>query len=817
MNVDIKLFKNDKELYTHCLYLHPLRIFYNLNGDTKTPTHLDFSQNKFIPSYILNIMKKFAEAYSIYINKVALVNPLKEGIYFDKGAKFIDILIEDIPVQKGLVSADLIDNSTFFKKVNKLHGKSIKIILDRNLIENTATPIHELFHVFQYNYCNFNNMWFMEGLARWSQNLTHTRKMIDEKLPQSLEDIQYLLSRKHDAEYFFRKLISLSTNEDRFIKLLLKNCVIQEKILSKEQSIKTWNRENKKSAVNNEYILKAILDTLKTIEARMTQELKVFIEISSKYINLDKKALHLNSLENIKLIDKNLTIDSTNIVHINGFNDITKIDTLVIKNNTRLLSIKGFKSLVEIKNLEIANNVNLETIKAFEKLFSVTQAVDGYIKIISNKKLNNIAFLDGLISVKSSFYLHYNAIVSLKGLGALEYVGASFSLASNKISSLMELSHLKEVNGSFSLVNNQLKSLSGLENLSKLKTKKWNTKNRTLAIFENKKLKDIEAIKNIRTDDKYIIIEIDNYKQYQKIPKMDSVFAKNTLEIYDKSINEIIASDLFKAQKNIEIPNILFGYNWENATRKCLWMHPHHINFKNIQSLIEYTKENNINILFANNYNTQKAILKNVEVLKKHNLKFIVNNEQALKNFVDKQLFYDIMLANNFEQYVPKYYNNPQEIQYPCMVKIKSGGAGRGMFIAYDETDLEDVKSNMIVSEYLSSNTEYASSIFTKDGKVIKHITYSKTSANDVYILQHEDKKSIKVQRCETLFLKIFEEIILAMSGDKAYCQCSVNFKILNGIPKIFEINPRIGYTLAGFPDDFKEMMDCYIGELDNE
>ncbi len=141
-----KTFKNND--YECCLISKPFRIFYNLNSDDKTPKNIEYKTNDLIPEYILQILKSFSVAYELYIKKFKLLNPLEKGIYFEKSAKFIDILIVDIPLQKGLVSSELIDNSFYFND-EILKGKSIKILLDRNLITNTATPIHELFHVFQ--------------------------------------------------------------------------------------------------------------------------------------------------------------------------------------------------------------------------------------------------------------------------------------------------------------------------------------------------------------------------------------------------------------------------------------------------------------------------------------------------------------------------------------------------------------------------------------------------------------------------------------------------------------------------------------------
>lgn len=1062
----IKLFNfSDNDEYKHALFLYPFRIFYNVSGDDKSPKKLEYNLNKTIPDYVLNIMDAFYRAFYIYTKEQNFKSPMKEGIFFDKGVKFIDILIVNIPVQKGLVSADLIDNSSYFKNIKQLHGKSVRILLDRNLIKNTATPIHELFHVFQYNYCSFNNMWFMEGLARWSQNLTHTRNNISEVLPSTLSELDYLISRAHDAEYFWRELISKCDDKLYFVKVLLEQCAHQANILEnmfqEDGKYKTnnWSREEKRSVLNNKHIFQAIIDTIEIMQINPDNELQAFIDIikgSNSIQTIETITIssvnenELSKYENIELIEGDLVIDYIDMKLFNSFNKLKKVNSIIIKNNKNLVELFGFNALESVKNIEISDNQELQGIHGFKNLFKKNGSIPGHIKIIKNPNLKNVSFLKGLKKTGSSLYLHQNNLTGLNGLEDLEEVDASLSLSSNAIEDLSALSNLKHINGILGLSHNKLKTLHGLENLQTLKTTLWNSENRTLNIHGNKELYDISALKNILTHEYYMIILMDDYKQYTHKPKADSNFHKNILELYNRKgmryiptykfitkeshdysdfgkathsktlehlfdfelesdiliisfsgrgghlggmfnsrypfiINKVKTNKIFimdktdswyhngidaltddinetisfiktikdrkkyskvlcvgasmggymallagrligatnilalSAQtfldsknrskykddrwdksiselntlnreyldlkplyddfdedcnveihysKNIELDEIhakyldnknvkAIGYEhsnhylavylhkqgmledivlthlgidkykneeklkilcakgWENSLKKSTWLDVHHISFKDIDKVIKYAKENNIEILFANNYSSQLSIFNNRKKLKEVGLKFLVNSKQTLTNLVDKQLFYDIMLENGFDKYVPKYYDKTKDVKFPCIVKIKSGGAGRGMFIAHSKKDLKKLENNMILSEYLPSKTEYATSIFLKEGKILKHATYSKTSKKDVYILQHEKQKDIKIEKCDTPFLELFEKIIKTMSGEDKYCQCSINFKIENGIPKIFEINPRIGYTLSKFPDDFKEMMDCYLEELE--
>ncbi|WP_455757816.1 ATP-grasp domain-containing protein [Sulfurimonas sp.] len=1097
MNDNIKLYSLNKESqYQYCAFIYPFRFFYNLKDNDKSPKNISYNEDENIPDYITFILKSFTNAFSIFTNEYGFKNPLAEGVYFNKGAKFIDVMIVDIPVQKGLVASDLVDNSSLFEDDFKDNPHAVRILLDRNLIKNSATPIHELFHVFQYSYNSFNNMWFMEGLARWSQNLTHKRENIQEILPQSINELIYLLNREHDAEYFWRELI-YKCNSLKFVRTLLEQTTVQAEVLEEEYkntnkyNTGNWAKIDKKSSLNNKYIFRAIIDTIDVLQIKPDNELKNFINSMNKYQNtvivgdVDLATLSKDELkrqEDIEVIDGDLIIEATSINILNNFNKLKKVNTIRIKDNENLSEILGFNSLVSVKNIEISNNKNLESIYAFYKFFKSVKKIDGYIKISSNKKLKSVDFLRGLAYVGSSFYLHNNALNSLNGLEDLEEVDASLSLSSNALTDLLPLKKLKKVNGMLGVAYNQLSSLDGIDNLTKINTIKWNGEYRSIAMQENTNLNDISALKEIKSSKKHCIIYLDSKNNYDALPEKDSefynqdiiiktknsvfntksifpnykklekvkilfldkwkntigsvdyidsyfdefkdinkvidycklvdikvifaqvVFAQNFVNkhrklleengikfiindkvmldtfvnkkkfyhfmidtnmseyipqyykdvddvkfpaiikaqtggngrnmeiVYNKeellssevdgivseyipdtieyathvickddkvltsitykktSLNEfyimkqntgaevkfeiiqtpfidIFAEILSKVSKNsgyslacidykivdnkpkifeinprlgytlfkrpddlksfIDIytkelnvktynskEKILFGDKWQSKTSNCDWLDAYHINFKDIDKVIKFAKENKIKNLFANNYNTQKAILNNQDLLRESGLKFIVNSEVALQNFVDKQLFYEKMLENNLQEYVPRYYDIDDEINYPCIVKTRTGGAGRGIFLAYNKEDIGEVNNNIIISEYLSSNVEYATSVFSKDGKILKAITFSKTNKKDVYVLQQEDQSNIVVKKEDTQFLEIFEKIIVAVNGEKGYCQCSINFKIQNGIPKIFEINPRIGYTLAGFSDHFESMVDLYIKEL---
>lgn len=816
--IKLKIFKNKE--YQKCIIAYPFRIFFNLNGDGKTPKKIEHKLHKDIPDYILGVSKAFYQAYEIYIHKLNLKNPIKEGIYYDKGARFIDILIKDIPVQKGLVSAELIDNSDYFME-SELKGKSIKIQLHNDLMKNTATPIHELFHVFQYNYCNFNNMWFMEGLARWSQNLIQKRKMVDEQLPQNIEQLDFLLSRAHDVEYFFRKLLYKVEEKREFVKEFLTRCEIEDKKIQKEQNI-IWSKEIKKSDKNNKYILLALIDTINKFVKSKDSELKIFIQTVEFFIKTEneqntistffvKDHDDLKQLESVDIIEGDLIIEDIEVSSINSFNRLKKVNTIKIKNNNSLKEINGFNGLEYIQNIEISNNGSLENIYGFFKFFSLIQTIDGYIKIESNKNLTNVKFLKGIRYIGSSFYLHNNNLESLEGLDNLENVGASLSLSGNNITSLKPLQNLKSIEGMLGIAYNNLTSLEGLENLKEVSVIKWNEHYRSLALQGNKNLYDISAL-SCKSITDHLIIYMDTENSLL-VPESSSEFYNQSIDVFQDD-NLVDTQTVFHTYIKPQKTKILFHDTWIYALKQYNWFEPCHMSFSKPQDIIMFIKRHGIKYAYGQTYRAQKFLFDHEKQLKDSGLKFIVNNFETVRLMLNKKIFYEFMEENGLDDFIPKLYKSIDEIKYPCISKQVTDGGGDTATVVNKFGDIE-IKDDFVVNEYILGDTEYATNIFFKD-EIIYEITYKKIYNDDVYVLNHDTKYEMKDEKIECPFKKEFTDILKTFCKKGEYISCCIDYKIKDDLPKILEINVRFGYTLARYEDDFKSMMGVYMKECDN-
>ncbi|TAN68541.1 MAG: hypothetical protein EPN17_08795 [Methylobacter sp.] len=958
------------------------RFFFTCNGNPYSPADLTDSDADGIPDYIIDILQKLIVAYAILVEALGFRDLLTGGIFHRQGARYIDIYLNDIAVERGLASATVSDSRPNILVNTDFNGKSLKLVLHRGLHAGTVTPIHELLHLFQFSYVPFNNMWFMEGLARWGQRLMQTGNAKMEPLPTTSVALETLFKKWHDAEFFWNRLAALCSiqgyftmpasltdcevhintkwTDGVFMRVFLQQCennVAQMLIDQNSRDLPShgnWSREEKRSANNNRFILKAILEAISIIAPPPHPELNAFVGLITPMVNsntddfadpaiqqlmrvlqkfglgkvcvspkailysdyfdvstgtLSIQALDftgqtlsnsdlatfsvvrniignlklngnsiltlLTGLDNLESIEGDLTITHTGIKHINGLNMLERVkgkidishnpelnsingftsldtvDTLVnITHNTALKTINGFNSLQQINKgaLTIEQCIKLSIINGFCNLnqvknivlnrLNITQAdflshlfkqqpnFKGHIKI-TFCQLENLSCFSHLKSVASSFYLHGNKLNSLNGLENLQTVGASFSLGSNQLTDISQLFNLTKINGILNLSANRLTSLHGLENLKSIKTTQWNNELLTIKFEGNKNtdgsisLTDISALANVQEINKNMILYIDTNHIYTKTPPEKSIYHTNNIKIIKQkpSISNSFLADqsfiqslpTYKARGKVPI---LFSNRWQASLKKYDWLSAFCEDIRSPDKIISFCKENNIQLIFANTTWLQHALLKNKDEFRKYDLKFLTNNQLAFDCFNDKGLFYDFMSQNNLLDYMPKHFSSTDAEELTgktYIIKEKISANSEGVRIILPGEKVSNVNNNSLITEYIEGGEEYASNILFKDGEIVKHISYKKVHGNPVYILSPETRDNMKNERCEPSCMDLFRHILSLANPTGGYCLCCIDYKMVNQIPKIFEINARMGYTLVRHPADFTEMMNVYI------
>jgi hypothetical protein len=162
----------------------------------------------------------------------------------------------------------------------------------------------------------------------------------------------------------------------------------------------------------------------------------------------------------------------------------------------------------------------------------------------------------------------------------------------------------------------------------------------------------------------------------------------------------------------------------------------------------------------------------------------------------DKRLFNDFMLSNNYSEYVP---GELMVEQFPFMLKKIMDECGENTFIIENIRDLEMRKEQYESLDYFTQNIipgkkEYATHILIKDGKIVNALTIVYIFKTNCYVKgkDHYICRMVAHNR----HLDLFENILHSMQYNGL---CCVNYKEQNGVPKIFEINPRFGGSLCEF------------------
>jgi carbamoylphosphate synthase large subunit len=177
--------------------------------------------------------------------------------------------------------------------------------------------------------------------------------------------------------------------------------------------------------------------------------------------------------------------------------------------------------------------------------------------------------------------------------------------------------------------------------------------------------------------------------------------------------------------------------------------------------------------------------------LHNNNIKALMPSIENIKFFSCKKEFALFVKNNNLEQYAPKVYNSIDEIPINGLYIIKPYNLNNGNDICIkqylDKTDFD----NKIVQEYIYNKKEYSSYFVSKNGYIIKCITYEFIFDND----QHIKSFPINTQNMTKIDLdyKYIKQLELFLICCKYTGICNIDFVICNDQIKVFEINPRLG------------------------
>lgn len=141
-------------------------VIYEEEGDASVKDKTDLNSNG-VPDVIEDIATQVNAAREVFNDVFNFPDPLASGRYKNVTSIEIDISTKDVMNKNtGQAFNNVRKNSKHDPNERALH---LRIVNTINPHKN-VTPTHEYFHLVQYGATYFTNKWFLEGMARWSQD-----------------------------------------------------------------------------------------------------------------------------------------------------------------------------------------------------------------------------------------------------------------------------------------------------------------------------------------------------------------------------------------------------------------------------------------------------------------------------------------------------------------------------------------------------------------------------------------------------------------------------------------------------------------------
>lgn len=243
----------------HIYPVGQFRIFYTLEGIHALPIeHQEDQNHNAIPDYIEHLALKLQAAMVLYTEVFGLTHPLANKRYQGR-ARYLDVHVLTMD-NKGSVGDEI---SNFrYQKLSDKTDQVLIIKLANNLRDQTMTPPHELFHVFQNGYTMFKNRWYTEGTARWAEYAFKEGVGAGSPLPNSQQALAKLVEEDYGASVFWNRLAYLC---DRNAGQFPLPAIAQQQITSYPPPFED-------NSVHGYHFIKHLLENLQEQSDKVTQE-----------------------------------------------------------------------------------------------------------------------------------------------------------------------------------------------------------------------------------------------------------------------------------------------------------------------------------------------------------------------------------------------------------------------------------------------------------------------------------------------------------------------------------------------------------------
>ena len=150
-------------------------VFYDESGDATIKDKADINSNG-VPDIVEDIATQVNAAREVFKDVFNFPDPLASERF--KGVTAIEV---DIKSRESMQHNGIAFSGVRKKSKHNLNESAINFYVANTVNpRRNSTPAHEYFHLIQYGATYFRNGWFLEGMARWSQDsITEMKKYPD--------------------------------------------------------------------------------------------------------------------------------------------------------------------------------------------------------------------------------------------------------------------------------------------------------------------------------------------------------------------------------------------------------------------------------------------------------------------------------------------------------------------------------------------------------------------------------------------------------------------------------------------------------------
>jgi hypothetical protein len=194
------------------------------------------------------------------------------------------------------------------------------------------------------------------------------------------------------------------------------------------------------------------------------------------------------------------------------------------------------------------------------------------------------------------------------------------------------------------------------------------------------------------------------------------------------------------------------------------------------------------------------------------------NSNETIEMFDNKKSFVNYAKSVGIGHLVPYVYETyNDEYNYndtKVIVKDPLNCYGKGIEIKPLRELNQSILNNSLVQEYVYSNVEYDGEFIVSNGYIQGYKIYKKVMKqnNDVPYFHggHVSYDSYSLDKID-LDRRYIDQVEKFLIPRNYSGFCCMDFKIIDGNVKVFEINPRIGGTIASRKWDFADLLNFFL------